>query len=545
MNTKNIVKKLYDPIKNEKLIIASSLIVGLIAAAINLSRPVLLGLIIEGLTTKKSEKEIITLIILFSLSWLLTWAGSLYIRYLSAAVSQRVLKKLQLKLLDYYFHINLKTSEHIAPGKIEAHTNSDLPVWSNLYGSVLAEVTHSLAQFVGASIALMSINSKLAWLILPFLIASALIPLFTSRYMVKVSEKAQDTISKVIEDVSNFSRGIKDIVSFRKASWALNKFNNTCEINYKSQVKRNMVSGIINIASSSTEILAYLVVLSVGSYYVLKNEISVGYLVTFLGTIEMIFFPIRYSNDLSGSIQNSYSAAKRVWRFFEYEYEAAHQQVYSGIKLNEVSFIPEGTDKPTLKNISCIIQPRKITAIIGQSGSGKTTLLHIVSGLYKPTYGMINYIGDPVYTSFVWQEPVFFNGSILENLTFGSTITDNELDKALKEANIFETIMSIPDHYNSNVISAGNNFSGGEKKRLAFARAILQNPGLLILDEPTSGLDSKTADNIIAAINNFHNTTRVFTTHRIEEAMIADYVIVMEEGEIKYHGSPTEIKLYI
>lgn len=539
-----ILKKLIEPMRNEKKLVAGSLIVGLIAAGLNLSRPLLLGLIVQSLVNRASKDEVIMLICLFALSWLLTWGGSLFIRYLSSSVSQKILKNLQIKLLKQYLHIPLPKSEHIGVGKIEAYTNSDLPVWSNLYGSTLAEVTHSLAQFVGASIALLTINSRLAWLLIPFLILSALIPLMTSRYMVKISEKAQESISSVIEQLSGFTRGMKDIVSFRKQDWALNKYSITCDHNYKNQIKRNLAAGIISIASSSTEIIAYLLVLSVGAYYVFKNEITVGYLVSFLGTIEMIFFPVRYSNDLSSSIQNSYAAAKRVWSFFDTKFDDFKPDILPSVRLLNVSFIPEGSDKPTIKNLDCTIQPGKLTAIVGHSGSGKTTLLHILAGLYKPTNGTIKFSGDhSVNSSFVWQEPVFFSGSILENITFGNnySLPIEKLNEATFKANIYETIMSLPEGYNSEISSAGNNFSGGEKKRLALARALLQNPGFLVLDEPTSGLDVQTADRVISTIQEYDNVTRIFSTHRLEEAKKADYIIVMNQGEMVYSGESSQI----
>lgn len=539
---KVILKKLLEPMKNEKKLIAGSLFVGLIAAGLNLSRPIILGLIVQSLVNKESKDKVIMLICLFALSWLLTWGGSLFIRYLSSSVSQKILKNLQVKLLNRYLHIPLPKSENIGLGKIEAYTNSDLPVWSNLYGSTLAEVTHSLAQFVGASITLLTINSRLAWLLIPFLILSALIPLMTSRYMVKISEKAQESISSVIEQLSGFTRGMKDIISFRKQDWALSKYSITCDQNYKNQVKRNLAAGIISIASSSTEIIAYLLVLSVGAYYVFKNEINVGYLVSFLGTIEMIFFPVRYSNDLSGSIQNSYAAAKRVWNFFDIKCEDSQPNIYPSVSLFDVSFTPEGSNKPTIKNLNCTIQPGKLTAIVGHSGSGKTTLLHILSGLYHPTTGSIKFSGNnSVNSSFVWQEPVFFHGSILENLTFGKEQSIEKLNENAAKADIYKTIMSIPGNYHSDISSAGNNFSGGEKKRLALARAFLQSPGFLVLDEPTSGLDIQTADKVMSAIRDFENVTRIISTHRIEEAKKADYVIVMNQGEIVYNGEPTKI----
>ncbi|MBO0995916.1 ABC transporter ATP-binding protein [Bacillus sp. SD088] len=537
------IKRILAPLVNEKLLVIVSILIGILAAGLNISRPILLGYIVGELVGGASPNKIALLIGAFACSWIMTWIASLFLQYLSAKVSQKILLQLRLGVLRHLINIPLEKGEQIEAGRLESYSSSDLPLWTSLYGSILAEVTHSLAQFAGAAIALSKLDSSLALLLVPFLIASALIPIITTRYMIGISKKAQDDISGVLERLTGIIQGLRDLISYNAQNWALKRFNGACKTSYQSQVKKTIAQSMVNIGSASTEILAYIFVLGVGSGQVMKQELNVGELVSFLGTIEMIFFPARYSNSLSSSIQNSIAAAKRVWSFLDSVETRGRSKVSSSIKLSNVSYKYPDSNRYSIKNVDCFIKPGMLIAIIGESGSGKSTLLNIISGIYDPTEGKRECCSNNLTSStVVSQAPFLFSGTVFETLTLGYDVSLEVVREWAKLINIDDTIMELPSGYQSKVRHDGNNFSGGQIKRLAITRALIRNPGLLILDEPTAGLDVENAKMIWQVIKTLGpEVTRVVSTHRLEEAESADFIIVMKEGEIVESGTHKEL----
>ncbi|MFD1673898.1 ABC transporter ATP-binding protein [Alicyclobacillus fodiniaquatilis] len=528
------------PLRKEKLLVFSSILVGSLAAVLNLSRPILLGYIISELVSNASLYKVFSLVSLFTLSWIMTWVASFFIRYLSSVVSQRTLVALQLQLLKHFLNLPVETSNQVSSGKLEAHTNSDLPLWVTVYGSTLAEVTHSITQLIAAAITLLKLDLRLSSIVAPFLIISALIPVFTSKYMMQISRSAQDGISNVLERLTSIIHGVPDLISFGAKPWALERYKEACNDNYHKQVKRTVAQGALSIASSSTEIIAYILVLAIGGSQVLKHELNVGYLVSYLGTIEMIFFPATYANNLSSSIQNSWAAARRVWAFFDMPVTQPRIRAGSSMQLTSISYTYPGSEIPTLREITCQIEKGKLIAIIGESGSGKSTLLHVLSGLYQPTQGYIELFEDNEVSGFVWQEPFLFPGTISENLTLGQDVPLETMRQLSACLNIDETMMRLPSQYESLVGYSGNNFSGGQKKRLAIVRALLRKASLLMMDEPTAGLDIENSRLVWELIEGLNPpVTRIITTHRLDEARRADVVIVMKEGRIVEYGPPS------
>lgn len=522
-----------------------SVLVGICAAGLNLSRPILLGIIIGELVKGDPQNRITWLVILFILSWCATWIISLLIRYLSTKVSQRILKNLRLEVLYHLLNLPLIENEQLSSGKIQAYTSSDLPVWATLYGTILTQVVHSIAQLVGAGIALVNFDPQLTVIILPFLLIGSIAPIIASRTMIKINRSAQDAISGTLETLSGMVQGSKDIISLNVEKWSLNRFKKACDVTYKAEIKRNFAQGLIQVFGAAAEIIAYVLVLAIGGGKVLKNELEVGQLVSFLATIEMIFFPARNASDLAGTIQSSLAAANRVLEFLKIEPKRKIAQLTSRLEMRSISFQYPDTDKLSLNSVSCTINKGDLVVIIGESGSGKSTLLKIIAGLYDPTNGEIIKNGESIGTpSLVWQDPCLFNVSVFENLSLDRDISIEKVREVTTSLNLDETIMKLPNQYHTLLQENGSNFSGGQRRRLAIARSLLSNKNCILLDEPTAGLDIDNARKVWDSISKFNSgATRIITTHRLEETQNADLILVLQEGRLIENGSPEELML--
>ncbi|MGF2617311.1 thiol reductant ABC exporter subunit CydD [Rossellomorea vietnamensis] len=207
-----------------------------------------------------------------------------------------------------------------------------------------------------------------------------------------------------------------------------------------------------------------------------------------------------------------------------------------------------------LKGFSADIKPYTKTAIVGRSGSGKTTLLHLLAGLAAPSKGTIEVDHQPLssYTeeswfnevSYISQNPYIFSGTIAENIAIGAmkAASRQEIIHAAEKAGLSEMAESLEEGYDTRVGEGGRGLSGGEKQRLAIARAFLKKPSIILFDEPTTGLDLKTERILQASIEELSNQSTVITVaHRLHTIKGADLILFMEDGELKAGGTHEEL----
>jgi len=210
-------------------------------------------------------------------------------------------------------------------------------------------------------------------------------------------------------------------------------------------------------------------------------------------------------------------------------------------------------NKNIIKNITISFPKGSFTAIVGPTGSGKTTLINLISGLIDPDQGNIIIDGHNLkeidsknwlnLIGFISQNPIMFNESIYYNISYGAgKVSESDIIKAAKIANIHDFIMSLPHQYNTIISERGINLSGGQKQRLAIARAIIRNPKILILDEATSSLDSATEKDVQEALEKaMKNRTVIAIAHRLSTIKKVDNIIVLDKGQIIEQGNHKEL----
>jgi len=222
------------------------------------------------------------------------------------------------------------------------------------------------------------------------------------------------------------------------------------------------------------------------------------------------------------------------------------------IRFENVTFGYAG--EPILRELNVLIPKDKVTAVIGANGSGKTTLFRLLERLYDPQSGVI-YFGDRDVKNYklgdwrrafasVSQDCPILEGTIRENITYGCRrkVSQEELEKVAKMANIYELVQSLPEGFDSQVAAGGANFSGGQRQCIAIARAIMGNPDYLLLDEATSNLDAKSAGAVTEAIHNLMaGRTTLIIAHNLNAIRHADNVIVLQDGKIAASGAPDQV----
>ncbi|KAL7626760.1 hypothetical protein AAE478_003534 [Parahypoxylon ruwenzoriense] len=226
------------------------------------------------------------------------------------------------------------------------------------------------------------------------------------------------------------------------------------------------------------------------------------------------------------------------------------------IEFRDVHFrYPTRTEQPVLRGLNLTIRPGQYVALVGASGCGKSTTIALLERFYDPLVGGVFVDGKEIstlnvnqYRSFlalVSQEPTLYQGTIKENILLGSSqenITDEAIEFACKEANIYDFILSLPDGFNTVVGSKGALLSGGQKQRIAIARALIRDPKILLLDEATSALDSESEHVVQAALDKAaKGRTTIAVAHRLSTIQKADVIYVFDQGRIVEEGTHTEL----
>ncbi|MFP3378224.1 ABC transporter ATP-binding protein [Bacillus sp. SIMBA_069] len=534
-------KRILLPLQKEKLLVIAAICSGSFAAILNLSRPLFMGLIVDNLI-QRELKEAYLYITLFAASRLLMWVNNLSFDYVSSKASQRILREKRIDVLRHFFSLPFEESEKIKQGELETLVVSDIPNWIRLYGSILIEYIHAIAQFIGAFIALQHIDIQFILWVTPFLFFSATVPMVMGKKVRNIASIAQKNQSSVVEMVSQFVKGAQDLRSLQKEKWAIRLFKGVTAQSYKTEVKKTMMQHCIGVVGTVIETGAYIVVLIIGAQKIMQGEMEVGSLVAVLATIEMLFFPVRYVGDLLMMTQVAVASASRVFFFLDKRVANSHVERAMGMTVTNVSFQESDEEKCRIKNIDLQINPGELVMIVGESGAGKTTILKLMTGLYKPSNGSIVYYGNEARMATVWQEPRFFRTTVKENVHFGEEYLENQLEKNIELVNVKSIIRDLSEGIETVLHKSGEEFSGGERKRLALLRAIVSNPNLIILDEPTAGLDPSNQETVWDMIEGLgRGVTRIVATHDVEKAILADRVVIMKEGSIVACGSPEKL----
>ncbi|HDR6314335.1 TPA: ABC transporter ATP-binding protein [Bacillus thuringiensis] len=534
-------KRILLPLQKEKLLVIAAICSGIFAAILNLSRPLFMGLIVDNLI-QRELKEAYLYINLFAASRLLMWVNNLSFDYISSKASQRILQRKRIDILRHFLSLPFEESEKIKQGELETLVVSDIPNWVRLYGSILIEYIHAIAQFIGAFIALQHIDTEFILWVTPFLFLSATVPILMGKKVRNIASIAQNNQSSVVEMVSQFVKGAQDLRSLQKEKWAIRLFKGVTAQSYKTEVQKTMMQHCIGVVGMVIETGAYIVVLIIGAQKIMKGEMDVGSLVAVLATIEMLFFSVRYVGDLLMMTQVAVASANRVFSFLDKRGADSKVERAMGMTVTNVSFQESHGEKCRIKNIDLQIHPSELVIIVGKSGAGKTTLLKLMTGLYKPSNGSIVYYGNEARMTTVWQEPRFFRTTVKENMYFEEKCLENQLEKNVELVNVKPIIRGLSEGIQTVLHKSGEEFSGGERKRLALLRAIGSNPNLIILDEPTAGLDPSNQETIWNMIEGLgREVTRIVATHDVEKAILADHVVIMKEGSIVACGRPEKL----
>ena len=474
-------------------------------------------------------------------------------------LGQHIIKDIRIQLQKHMLQFKMAYFDNSSVGKLVTRLVSDTETIAQFFGQGLFMIISDLLKMLVVAIVMLWMNWKLA------LIAFIVLPILI--YATKIFQIA---IKSAFQEVRTQVANLNGFVQERVTGMNIVQLFNREKIEYKNFVKINekhknahvktiwYYSIFFPIAEILSSIAVGLLVWYGGLDIVNSGETNAGQIIAFIMMSQMLFRPLRQIADKFNTLQMGMVAGDRVFEVLDTEsqidktgeVEATH---FNGdISFNNVRFsYIEGEE--VLKGITFNVKAGETIAIVGATGAGKSTIINLINRFYEIDKGEICIDNHNInqYTlaslrnqiAVVLQDVFLFSDSIFNNIILSdNSITLEEVKKAAKEIGIHEFIMSLPDDYNYNVKERGVMLSSGQRQLIAFLRAYVSKPSVLILDEATSSIDSYSEKLIQKATDKItQHQTSIIIAHRLTTVKKADRIIVMDKGEIVEQGSHLEL----
>ena len=350
------------------------------------------------------------------------------------------------------------------------------------------------------------------------------------------------------------------VIAFDRRDYFRRRFGEANRENYRRSVHAGIANTILTPVYTFASNIGQLIVLSLGIWLIIKGHFSIGLLISFIAYISNFYNPLRQMAALWANFQMALAAWDRISHLLSLESnltmveDPGKDQDPSYIHFDQVSFsYPNG--KEVLHGVNFNLQRGRTYAFVGPTGGGKTTTASLIARLYDSTKGTIKLDGRDIrsYTpceramkiGFILQDPLLFSGTVRDNILYGNPecagLTNGELEQALDDARLLNLLKRFEKGLDTPIQMTGDGISLGQKQLIAFMRAILRKPELLILDEATANIDTVTEQQLEEILNNLPaSTTRVIIAHRLNTIENADEIFFVNSGNIIAAGSFSE-----
>lgn len=494
---------------------------------------------------------------------------SVFLANIFRYLSQRIMENLRVHTLlnfrkavfNNVMNLHLGYFNNERKGDIISKIASDVQVVQFSVTGTLQVVFKEPLQLIAYIISLFIISPQLTVYSLLIIPISAFI---ISRIVKKLKEQAiasQQTYGNMISYLDEALSGIKIIKAFNATEFIKNRFDR--ENRKYSSITKSMARRQ-QLASPVSEFLGVSMVICIvlyGGYLILNNQsggLTAASFIVYIGMFSQVMRPAKAISDSFSNIHSGIAAGERVLALIDEKPliidvpgALAITAFSDSIEFKNVSFAYQ--DKEVLSNINLKVAKGKMIALVGPSGGGKSTLMDLIPRFIEPQTGEIMIDGKNINSvnanslralmGIVNQESILFNDSIFNNIAFGKEdATIEEVEAAARIANAHNFILETENGYDTNTGDRGTKLSGGQRQRICIARAVLNNPPLMLLDEATSALDTESEKLVQDALNNLmKNRTSLVIAHRLSTIQNADLIVVLENGKIVQQGTHVEL----
>ena len=372
------------------------------------------------------------------------------------------------------------------------------------------------------------------------------------------SKRVQQQQSMISSSVQDTFAGIRVIKSFNTESNVKDNYAVEAEEYQKRALHLSQIQAAFGPLMVVVVGISNLIILYLGGLKYIQGDLDIGAIAEFFLYLNMLIWPFTSLGWITTVVQRAEASMARINEFLDFKTEIKdqpnhHINVKGDIEFKNVSYTYENTGITALKNISFKINKGETLAILGSTGSGKSTIALLVARLLEPTGGEIFFDGNNIHDvsvssirnqiGYVPQEAFLFSDSLTNNILFGSDQESIEVAKQYAEkAAVANNIEGFKEKYDTVVGERGVTLSGGQKQRISIARALVNNPNILIFDDSLSAVDTETEETILNNLaSDFEAKTSIIITHRVSSAKNADHIIYLDEGNIVESGTHEEL----
>lgn len=551
------LKKLLHILSDERKSLAIALIIMIVHSALALSAPFMIGYTIDTFVQSGDYKGVIKFTAILGFIYIITLNTSYWQTKVMGSVAQRVLYRLRnnifMKLQELpvaFFHEN-------KAGDLISRINNDTDKLSQFFSQSLLQFITNLFIMTGAGIFLISLN--------PYLGTAALIPaillLTFSRvitpWIKKLNRDSLSTTGNLSAEIQESLANFKVVVAFNRRDYFRQRFNEANDINYKSSMKAGIANSLFIPVYTFFSNMGQLIVLAFGIFLILKGKFTIGILISFLSYIQNFYSPLRQLAALWSSFQVALAGWDRISHILNMKSDLVIENQTSAsceggyLSFKNVSF-SYTSGKEVLHRTQFELEKGKTYAFVGPTGGGKTTTASLISRLYDPSKGMVLLDGKDLRSysaeeratkiGFILQDPFLFSGTIGENILYGNPkmegMPKEKVLEILKDSGLEPLIARFEEGLDTPVTNNGSNLSLGQKQLIAFFRAVLRKPEIIILDEATANIDTLTEQQLEIILQKLDaSVTRIVIAHRLNTIENADEIYFINGTKIVRAGS--------
>mgnify|MGYP003423840247 FL=1 len=540
---------------------------GVITFAIALSifaalRPYLLKQTVDGYLQTNDKNGLLMYVILMGVVLILEVLSQFFFVYWANWLGQDIVKDIRIKMFGHILRFRMKYFDNAPVGQLVTRAVSDIEAIARIFSQGLFMILSDLMKMAVILLFMFYMNWKLTWIVIVAMPILLIITRVFQRKMQVAFEEVRNQVSNLNTFVQERVTGMKIVQLFNRENIEAEKF---AQINAKHKdawVKTIWYNSVFFPIADIITSLTLGFVVWYGGIKIMggDNSTTFGDLFSYTMFIGMLFNPLRQIADKFNEMQMGMIAANRVFAILDTEDQTqidgtiVAKNFTGKIEFKDVHFayIP---NEEVIKGINLDIEPGQTVAIVGSTGAGKSTIINLLNRFYEIKSGSICIDGQDIshYTldslrgeiAVVLQDVFLFADTIMNNIMLNNpNVNREDVISAAKVIGVHDFIMELPNGYDYNVKERGAMLSSGQRQLIAFLRAYVSNPGILILDEATSSIDSYSEELIQKATETVtKDRTSIVIAHRLATIMNADKIVVMEKGKIVEQGTHDELLL--